>query len=90
MPQEVLKITKCIIGPGIKKNSSAEIDYLYINNGNIFPIEVKSGPKGKLKSLHLFLEEHPNSKTGYVMSPMVFEKQKVDNLVFIPIYTRFI
>lgn len=73
-----------------KKNSSAEIDYLYINNGNIFPIEVKSGPKGKLKSLHLFLEEHPNSKTGYVMSPMVFEKQKVDNIVFIPIYTRFI
>ena len=72
-----------------KKSSSAEIDYLYVNNGNIFPIEVKSGPKGKLKSLHLFLEEHPEIKTGYVMSPIVFEKQRVDNIVFIPIYTRF-
>jgi uncharacterized protein len=72
-----------------KKSSSAEIDYLYVNNGNIFPIEVKSGPKGKLKSLHLFLEEHPKIKTGYVMSPIVFEKQSVDNIVFIPIYTRF-
>ena len=72
-----------------KKSSSAEIDYLYVNNGNVFPIEVKSGPKGKLKSLHLFLEEHPKINTGYVMSPIAFEKQSVDNIVFIPIYTRF-
>ncbi|MFH2057656.1 MAG: AAA family ATPase [Pseudomonadota bacterium] len=73
-----------------KKSSSAEIDYLYVNNGNIFPIEVKSGPKGKLKSLHLFLVEHPGITTGYVMSPIAFEKQRIDNIVFIPIYTRFI
>jgi uncharacterized protein len=73
-----------------KKSSSAEIDYLYIYDGNVFPIEVKSGPKGKLKSLHLFLEEHSKIKTGYVMSPMVFEKQRIDNIVFIPMYTRFI
>ena len=46
-------------------------------------------PKGKLKSLHLFLEEHPGIETGYVMSPVAFERQKVDNIVFIPIYTRF-
>ncbi len=72
-----------------KKSSSAEIDYLYVNNGNVFPIEVKSGPKGKLKSLHLFLKEHPKINTGYVMSPIAFEKQSVDNIVFIPIYTRF-
>ncbi len=37
-----------------KKNSSAKIDYLYVFDGNILPIEVKSGPKGKLKSLHFF------------------------------------
>ncbi len=72
-----------------KKNSSAEIDYLYVRGGNIFPIEVKSGPKGKLKSLHLFLQEHPNIETGYVMSPVAFKRQRVDNIVFIPIYTRF-
>jgi len=73
-----------------KKSSSAEIDYLYVNNGNIFPIEVKSGPAGKLKSLHLFLEEHQKIETGYVMSPITFEKQNIDNIVFIPIYTRFV
>jgi len=72
-----------------KKSSSAQIDYLYVHDGNIFPIEVKSGPKGKLKSLHLFMQEHPDIKTGYVMSPIVFEKQRVDNITFIPIYTRF-
>jgi len=72
-----------------KKNSSAEIDYLYVKDGNIFPIEVKSGPKGKLKSLHIFLEEHPNIETGCVMSPVAFERQRVENIVFIPIYTRF-
>jgi hypothetical protein len=60
-----------------------------VRDGNIFPIEVKSGPKGKLKSLHLFLEEHPNIETGYVISPVAFERQRVDNIVFIPIYTRF-
>ncbi len=73
-----------------KKSSSAEIDYLYISDGTILPIEVKSGPKGKLKSLHLFLKEHPKIKIGYVMSPIVFEKQRLDNIIFIPIYTRFI
>jgi len=73
-----------------KKSSSAEIDYLYVNSGNIFPIEVKSGLAGKLKSSHLFLGEHQNIETGYVMSPIAFEKQNVDNIVFIPIYTRFV
>lgn len=73
-----------------KKSSSAEIDYLYVKNGNVFPIEVKSGPKGKLKSLHLFLAEHPKIQTGYVMSPIAFDKQRVDNIVFIPMYTRFV
>lgn len=72
-----------------KKSSSAEIDYLYVNGGSIFPIEVKSGPKGKLKSLHIFMQEHQDIKIGYVMSPIVFEEQRVDNIVFIPIYTRF-
>jgi hypothetical protein len=53
-------------------------------------MQYNSGPTGKLKSLHLFLEEHQKIKTGYVMSPTAFEKQKIDNIVFIPIYTRFV
>ncbi len=73
-----------------KKSSSAEVDFLFVNNGQIYPIEVKSGPAGKLKSLHIFLSEHPDIKKGYVMSPIVFEKQLVEKVVFIPIYTRFV
>ncbi|MFH2091144.1 MAG: ATP-binding protein [Pseudomonadota bacterium] len=73
-----------------KKSSSAEIDYLYIKQGAICPIEVKSGPAGKLKSLHIFLHEHPDVKQGYVMSSTVFEQQHVDKMVFIPVYTRFV
>ncbi len=72
-----------------KKSSSAEVDYLYVKNSRIFPVEVKSGPAGKLKSLHIFLQEHPNIKKGYVMSSALFEKQTAKNLVFMPMYTRF-
>ncbi|MBU1193292.1 MAG: ATP-binding protein [Proteobacteria bacterium] len=73
-----------------KKSSSAEIDYLYTKTGKIYPIEVKSGPAGKLKSMHIFLDEHPHVEKGYVMSPVAFEKQKIEKLIFVPIYTRFI
>ncbi|MBU1341329.1 MAG: ATP-binding protein [Proteobacteria bacterium] len=73
-----------------KKSSSAEVDYLYVKNGSILPIEVKSGPAGKLKSLHIFLNEHPTIEKGYVMSPVSFDRQEVDRFTFIPIYTRFV
>ena len=72
-----------------KKSSSAEVDYLYVKKGRIFPVEVKSGPAGKLKSLHIFLQEHPNVERGYVMSPALFETQTAENLLFLPMYTRF-
>jgi len=72
-----------------KKNSTAEVDYLITKDGEIFPVEVKSGPAGKLKSMHIFLDEHPDSQKGYVMSPVAFKKQEIKNLVFVPVYTRF-
>lgn len=39
------------------KNSQAELDFIVNNGGQIIPIEVKSGPNGKLKSLMAFLKE---------------------------------
>ncbi len=39
-----------------KNESSAEIDYLYIDGEKIIPIEVKAGASGKLKSLHIFMD----------------------------------
>ena len=43
-----------------KKESQAEVDYIYPFKGKVIPIEVKSGPTGKLKSLHLFMEMSNN------------------------------
>ena len=40
-----------------KKDSVAELDFLYNANGDIVPIEVKSGATGRLRSLHLYVEE---------------------------------
>ncbi len=39
-----------------KKDSSCELDFLDIINGETMPIEVKSGPTGHLKSLHTFMD----------------------------------
>lgn len=39
-----------------KKTSSAEIDYIFPYEGKLIPIEVKSGSEGRLKSLHIFMD----------------------------------
>jgi predicted AAA+ superfamily ATPase len=44
-----------------KKTSTAELDYLYVFDEKLIPLEVKSGVEGKLKSLHLFMEEAPHN-----------------------------
>lgn len=43
-----------------KKESTAEVDYLFPYNGFIIPIEVKSGATGTLKSLHSFMDLAPH------------------------------
>jgi hypothetical protein len=39
-----------------KKQSDAEIDYLYRFDGQMIPVEVKSGTSGKLRSLLQFFD----------------------------------
>lgn len=50
------------------RGSQAEVDYLYQRESFIIPIEVKSGGGTALKSLHLFLQEHPKTPYGIRMS----------------------
>lgn len=38
-----------------EKQSNAEIDFITIYKGNVFPIEVKSGKNGRLRSLHSYI-----------------------------------
>jgi hypothetical protein len=39
------------------RGSNAEIDYLLQNGASVLPVEVKSGIRGSMQSLHLFLAE---------------------------------
>jgi len=81
------------------KNSNAEIDCLVQINNEIFPVEIKAGKRGTLKSLHVFLAEK-NKKTGIrfnldlpsygnnLTAPLNLpEKKQIKyNLVSIPLY----
>jgi len=69
-----------------RKSSSAEIDYLIAHNGKIIPVEVKAGPGGRLKSMQVFLREHPECEEGYVLSLSNFRVEKEYKLKFVPLY----
>ena len=68
------------------KSSTAEVDYLTVARGDICPIEVKSGKAGRLKSLHLLLQEYPNVPKGYVVSSQPPAELPEQKLKFIPLY----
>ncbi len=65
------------------KNSQAEVDYLVQKNATIIPIEVKSGTKGSMQSLFLFLHEK-KIETGIRVSQENFSKYEKINVF--PIY----
>ncbi len=69
-----------------KKGSSAEIDYFIGVHGKSYPIEVKSGKAGSLKSMHMLLEKYPDCPLGLVFSTRIFEKLEDQKLIFLPLY----
>lgn len=68
------------------RGSNAEVDYLMVCNGKIYPIEVKSGPGGSLKSLHLMLENYPDCPEGFVFYHGMYKPLSDQKLVFSPLY----
>jgi len=68
------------------KNSSAEVDFLVVREGKIYPIEVKSGPAGRLKSMHRCLETYPNCEQGWVLQDGPYRELPEQKLVFWPLY----
>jgi hypothetical protein len=68
------------------KSSSAEVDFLAVHAGKIFPVEVKSGAAGSLRSLHLCLETHPNCPRGIVYSARPYGELPEQRLLFLPLY----
>ncbi len=67
-----------------EKNSKAEIDYVYTFQHQVLPIEVKSGPGGKLKSMHLFLDHHKKIPYGLRFSTLNYSKSA--KIVSKPLY----
>jgi hypothetical protein len=68
------------------RGSSAEVDYLAVVDGAIYPVEVKSGPAGRLRSMRLFLESFPNSPRGLVFSSGPYADLPEQKLTFVPLY----
>jgi len=66
--------------------SSAEIDYLAVREGKIYPVEVKSGAAGTLRSLHLMLNIYSNCPEGMVLSTRPYSRLPEQRLSFLPIY----
>ena len=65
------------------RSSNAEVDFLIEKNKNSYPVEVKSGARGSLKSLSLYCEKN-NCKYSYVLSQRELLKKK--DISFLPLY----
>jgi predicted AAA+ superfamily ATPase len=65
------------------KGSEAEVDYLVEARDRIIPIEVKNSAKGRLKSLHIYMEERQLSE-GIILCQRNIERR--DGLNWIPLY----
>ncbi len=65
------------------KNAQSEVDYVVQNKGQILPIEVKSGTKGAMQSMYLFLQEK-NLNKGIRTSLENFGQ--IPNVQIIPLY----
>jgi len=69
------------------RGSSAEVDFLLVRGGKIYPVEVKSGASGSLKSLHLMLGKYPNCPSGLVLYGGTYNKLPEQKLEFLPLYS---
>lgn len=66
------------------RGSSAEVDYLAVGAGTIYPLEVKSESAGRLRSLHMLLDQYPNCPKGLVFSTAPYAERPEQ---WLPIYT---
>jgi len=96
--QQLLSLNPCFAEPELfywqreEKGSEAEVDYLYQHSGQVFPIEVKHGSTGTLRSLRLFLTEkhvpfgirvsrHPLSVQDRILSVPLYAMEALPSLV---------
>lgn len=63
--------------------SEAELDYLIEYEGEVAPLEVKSGLQGSLRSLHAFIKEY-RPRNAFVLSQRNIER--LDTITWLPLY----
>ncbi len=68
------------------KSSTAEVDFVIQKHNKWYPVEVKSGSSGSLRSLHQYLKEYTDSDTAYVLSAQPYAELPQQKLKFIPLY----
>ena len=66
-----------------KKGSQAEVDYVIELGNRIIPIEVKSGIKGKMQSLRIFMEE---KKCKFGIRTSLENFNQMGNINIVPLY----
>lgn len=71
------------------KSSTAEVDYLAVLQGKVYPVEVKSGAAGSLRSLHLFLDAYPECSQGLVFSDRPYAELPEQKITFLPLYSAY-
>ena len=71
----------------MKKGSTAEVDFVISRGGKLYPVEVKSGAAGKMRSMHQLLSEYGEIEKGFVLSSDIYEKQAFGKLIFMPLYS---
>ena len=62
------------------------MDFLIQREGEIVPIEVKSGKSGSLKSLHLLLKTYPKIKQAWVFTENKYGEIEDEKLKFFPLF----
>ena len=67
------------------KSSNAEIDYLIQREGGFIPVEVKDGPSGRLRSLHLYRESY-KPLYSVVFHAGMKDTLEAENIIFLPLY----
>lgn len=68
-----------------KNQSSSEVDLVYPLEGKVIPIEIKSGAKGTLKSLHQFIirADHPYAVRVYGGAFKIEEDKTIDGTPYL-------
>ena len=72
-----------------ERGASSEVDFLTVYDSEIYPVEVKSGPSGRLKSLHFFLKKYENCNGGWVLRDGPYEELPEQKIIFWPLYGVF-